>query len=73
MTHLEDIKKLPLEQRLELVEAIWDSIAQEANASSFELTPEQEAQLANRVEAYEKGENALSYTWAEAKAMLKLK
>jgi putative addiction module component (TIGR02574 family) len=44
-------RDLPIDQRLQLVEDIWDSIAEEANArpQSLPLTEAQRAELERRV------------------------
>ncbi len=46
-----DFRQLPIAQRLQLVEEIWDSIAQEANVrpDALPLTDAQRAELARRV------------------------
>lgn len=46
-----DIAALPLEERLRLVEDIWDSIA--AEQSSLPLTASQKALLDQRLDAYQ--------------------
>jgi putative addiction module component (TIGR02574 family) len=46
-----DLRKLPLDERIQLVEDLWDSIAADQNASP--LTPEQRAELDRRLDAYE--------------------
>jgi len=45
-----DYRKLSMPERLELVEDIWDSIAQDAEA--FPLSDEQKAELDPRLEAH---------------------
>ena len=47
-TQLEEALKLPISERIKLVEDIWDSIAAESRA--LELTPEQKAELDRRIE-----------------------
>ena len=49
---MSSILKLPLEDRIRLVEDIWDSIA--AEQSSLELTDAQRMELDKRLDAYEK-------------------
>ena len=44
------LKDLPLEDRIRIVEDIWDSIASDQNA--LPLTPEQRAVLDRRLEAF---------------------
>ncbi len=43
--------EIPLEERIQLVEDLWDSIADEQSA--LPLTPEQKAELDRRLDAYE--------------------
>lgn len=49
-TQLADILELPIKDRIQLVEDIWDSIAIDSGA--IELTPEQRAELDRRIEDY---------------------
>ncbi|VAW78872.1 hypothetical protein MNBD_GAMMA15-1334 [hydrothermal vent metagenome] len=46
-----NLRKLPLDERIRLVEALWDSIASDQNA--LPLTPEQQVELDRRLDAYE--------------------
>ena len=46
-----DLRKLPLDERIRLVEDLWDSIAADQNA--LPLTAEQRAELDRRLDAYE--------------------
>jgi len=45
-----DYLKLPLSDRIQLVEDLWDSIAEEAS-DTFSLSPEQKAELSRRLAA----------------------
>jgi len=45
------LRDLPVEQRLQLVEELWDSIA--ADQAALPLTAEQRAELERRLDAYE--------------------
>jgi putative addiction module component (TIGR02574 family) len=47
----DDLRKLPLEERLRLVEDLWDSIA--ADQGALPLTSQQEAELDRRLDDYE--------------------
>lgn len=47
---LEEIRKLPVDERLRLAEDIWDSI--HADPDSLPLTEEQRAELDRRLAAY---------------------
>jgi len=46
-----NLRNLPLEERIRLVEDLWDSIASDQNA--LPITPEQKAELDRRLDAYE--------------------
>jgi putative addiction module component (TIGR02574 family) len=48
MSILEQVKELPVPERIKLVEGIWDSI--EAETETVELSPEQQAELERRIE-----------------------
>ena len=45
------LRELPVEERIKLVEDLWDSIA--ADRKALPITPEQQAELNHRLEAYE--------------------
>jgi len=44
------LQHLPVEERMKLVEALWDSIATDQHALA--LTPDQRAELDKRLDAY---------------------
>lgn len=46
-----NLRKLPLDERIRLVEYLWDSIAEDQ--SVLPLTPEQRVALVRRLDAYE--------------------
>jgi putative addiction module component (TIGR02574 family) len=46
-----NLRKLPLEERIRLVEDLWDSIA--SDQSALPLTAQQQAELDRRLDAYE--------------------
>ena len=48
---LQDLRRLPIPQRIQLVEDLWDSIAEEASA--IHLSQEQIAELDRRLDALE--------------------
>ncbi len=64
---LSDVLELPVEERLELVGDIWDSIAQAPDA--LELSEAQRAELDRRLEAYRRDPKAGS-PWSEVKARI---
>lgn len=45
------LQELPVEERIRIVEDLWDSIA--AEQRSLRLTPEQKEELDRRIDAYE--------------------
>jgi putative addiction module component (TIGR02574 family) len=49
------LKQLPVEERIKLVEDLWDSIA--ADQQALRLTAEQKAELDRRLDAYELDKN----------------
>ena len=49
------LKELPLDERIKLVEDLWDSIA--ADQKALPLTPAQRAELDRRLDAYEADKN----------------
>jgi putative addiction module component (TIGR02574 family) len=50
------LKELPLDERIKLVEDLWDSIA--ADQKALPLTPAQRTELDRRLDAYEIDGNA---------------
>ncbi len=62
---LESLKALPVAERIQLVEDLWDSIA--LAQTDFALTAAQEAELDRRLDALEQGESRLR-SWPEAVA-----
>jgi putative addiction module component (TIGR02574 family) len=50
-----NLRELPVEERMKLVEDLWDSIAEDRKA--LPVTPEQKAELDRRLKAYEVDKN----------------
>ena len=61
---LSELLELPVEERLKLVEALWESIAECPEA--LELTTAQKQDLDRRLAAYER-DPAAGVPWAELK------
>lgn len=61
---LDEILQLPLPERIRIVEAIWDSIADASEA--LELSDEQKLELDRRLEDLERNPDAAS-TWTEVR------
>lgn len=72
MVDLKEIKLLSVEERILMVEAIWDSIAEDSDSSDVDfLTEEQKKELDRRIDLHESGKGK-TYTWDEVKARLKM-
>ena len=63
-----DILELPVQERIQLVEVIWESIAAFPNA--IEVSPELKTELEARLADFERNPEA-GYSWNQVKARLK--
>ncbi|MBS3955764.1 MAG: addiction module protein [Methylomicrobium sp.] len=63
-----DILELPVQERIRLVELIWDSVA--AVPEALEVSPELKAELELRMIEFEKNPEA-GYSWDQVKSCLK--
>lgn len=63
-----DILELPVQERIQLVEMIWESIA--AFPHSLDVSPELKAELESRLVDFEQNPQD-GYSWDEVKAHLK--
>ena len=63
-----DILELPVQERIHLVELIWESIA--AFPQSIEVSPELKTELDARLADFERDPEA-GYSWDQVKAKLK--
>jgi len=52
---IDNLRELPVEERIKLVEDLWDSIAEDRKA--LPVTSEQKAELDRRLKAYEVDKN----------------
>ena len=64
---LTQLRKLPIADRLQLVEDLWDSIADEAPDEAFPLSPEIAAELDRRLAEHKANPSAVR-PWAEVRA-----
>ena len=62
------ILELPVQERIHLVELIWDSVA--ADSEAVEISPALKAELQARLAEFEAKPEA-GYSWDEVKARLK--
>jgi putative addiction module component (TIGR02574 family) len=49
---LETLRRLPVDERIQIVEDLWDTIAEDTEAAEFELSPELAAELDRRLDEY---------------------
>lgn len=63
-----DILELPVQERIRLVELIWDSVA--AVPEAVEVSPELKAELELRMIEFERNPEA-GYSWDQVKSRLK--
>lgn len=63
-----DILELPVQERIHLVEMIWESIA--AFPQALEVSPELKSELNIRMAEFERDPEA-GYSWDQVKAKLK--
>ena len=63
-----DILELPVQERIHLVEMIWESIA--AFPETIEVSPELKSELNARLADFERDPQA-GYSWDQVKAQLK--
>ena len=63
-----EILELPLRERVQLVELIWDSIA--STPAGLDISPELAADLEQRLKEFEHDPDA-GYSWADVKSHLK--
>lgn len=67
-TNARDYRSLPISERIELVEDIWDSIAEET-AVSVQLSAEERAELHRRLAAH-RADPSSSIPWDQVRATL---
>jgi len=67
-TTAQNYRSLPISERIELVEDIWDSIAEETTVS-VQLSPEQRAELHRRLAAH-RADPSSSVSWEQVRTNL---
>jgi putative addiction module component (TIGR02574 family) len=63
---LDSLRRLPVAERLQLVEDLWDSIAVETPAPDVPLTPALAAELDRRVKDLDEGRER-TFSWQEVR------
>ncbi|MDB4874440.1 MAG: putative addiction module component, family [Gemmatimonadetes bacterium] len=64
---LDQLKQLPVTERLQLVEDLWDSIADEAPDAAFPVSPELAAELTQRLAEHRANPDA-ARPWTDVRA-----
>ena len=63
---LEQITQLSVEEKIVLVERVWDNIAEDTRSQNLAISPELETELARRLALVQTGETQF-FTWNEVK------
>jgi putative addiction module component, TIGR02574 family len=66
MIDIKQIRKLSVEERMQMVEAIWDSIAEDATSEGLRIPEEEKKEILKRLEAFKAGDQK-TYSWEEVK------
>jgi len=66
---LNALRQLSVAERLQLVEDLWDSIAQDAPDEALPMTPELAAELDRRIAEYERDPSA-GQSWEAVRARI---
>lgn len=66
---LDALRRLPVAERLLLVEDLWDSIAVDTPAPDLPMTPELAAELHRRLADLDAGRER-TFSWEEARALI---
>lgn len=67
---LAEARRLSVDERIELVSAIWDTVAEDANTSAFPVSDSHRQELTRRLEDRQKNPGAES-PWSEVAARLR--
>jgi putative addiction module component (TIGR02574 family) len=66
-----DLKQLSFDEKISIIETIWDSLDTD-DREGMALTKEQKEELDRRMDGYENGKSK-TYSWDEVKALLNIK
>jgi putative addiction module component (TIGR02574 family) len=69
MNDLRELFKLSVEERLQLVENLWDSIEADTRDKPFELSDDEKAELERRISEHEANPGS-ALDWNEVRARL---
>jgi putative addiction module component (TIGR02574 family) len=72
MQYSNELLKLSAQERLKVIEELWDSLVGENTAGYDELSKDQDEEIQRRIDRIQAGESKL-YTWDEVKSKAKRK
>lgn len=67
---IDELRKLPISERLQLVEDLWDSIAEDSTEEAFPVTPELAAELDRRLAEFEADPDS-ALPWEEVRERIR--
>jgi putative addiction module component (TIGR02574 family) len=67
---IDELRKLPISERLQLVEDLWDSIAKDSPEEPFPVTPELAEELDRRLAEFEADPDS-ALPWEEVKERIR--
>ncbi len=67
MVDIKEIRKLSVEDRITLVESIWDSIAEDTNPDGLAIPEAEKEEILKRFHDF-KGGQQKTYSWNEVKS-----
>jgi putative addiction module component (TIGR02574 family) len=70
MIDINEIRKLSVEERILMVEEIWDSIAQDTSSEELKISEEEKQEIIRRLENH-KLKKQKTYSWGEVKQYAK--
>ena len=70
MVDIKEIRKLSVEERILIVEAIWDSIAEDTTPENLKISEAEKKEVLRRLEDFKSG-NQKTYSWEDVKMYAK--
>jgi putative addiction module component (TIGR02574 family) len=67
---IDELRKLPISERLQLVEDLWDSIAEDSPEEPFPVTPELAEELDRRLAEFEADPDS-ALPWEEVRERIR--
>ncbi|NOS92358.1 MAG: hypothetical protein HOP30_10585 [Cyclobacteriaceae bacterium] len=64
MIDITEIRKLSVDERIEMVEAIWDSIAEDTTPSDLKISVKEKEEILRRFEEYKSSAKS-TYSWED--------